>query len=71
MPSEKPAYASGILTSLVLLTAITIPLAIIFVDAVQTYQAEQVIERVINEQLEPYTEIALVDFEQSTKTGIS
>ena len=54
----------GILTSLVLLTAITIPLAIIFVDAVQTYQTEQIIERVITDQLEPHAAITLVEFEQ-------
>jgi uncharacterized hydrophobic protein (TIGR00271 family) len=53
----------GILTSLVLLTAITIPLAIIFVDAVKTCRIEQVIERVITEQLEPHAAISLVTFE--------
>jgi uncharacterized hydrophobic protein (TIGR00271 family) len=54
----------GFLTSLVLLTAITIPLAIIFVDAVQTYQTEQVIERVITEQLSPHDGVTLVEFVQ-------
>ncbi len=53
----------GILTFLILLTAITIPLGIIFVDAVQTYQAEQIIERVITEQLAPHADITLVRFE--------
>lgn len=54
----------GIVTFLVLLTAITIPLAIIFVDAVQTYQTEQIIERVITEQLDPHDDLTLVTFEQ-------
>jgi uncharacterized hydrophobic protein (TIGR00271 family) len=54
----------GILTSLVLLTAITIPLALIFVDAVQTYQTEQIAERVITEKLEPYPGVTLVGFDQ-------
>jgi uncharacterized hydrophobic protein (TIGR00271 family) len=54
----------GILTFLILLTAITIPLGIIFVDAVQTYQTEQIIERVITEKLGPYAGVTLVEFEQ-------
>jgi uncharacterized hydrophobic protein (TIGR00271 family) len=58
----------GILTSLVLLTAITIPLAIIFVDAVQSYQTEQIAERVITEKLEPYPGVTLVGF-QPIKDG--
>ena len=54
----------GILTFIVLLTAITIPLGIIFREAVQTYQTEQIIERVITEQLDPYSGVTLVEFEQ-------
>lgn len=54
----------GILTFLVLLTAITIPLAIVFVDAVQTYQTEQIVERVMTDQLGPHMGVTLVKFEQ-------
>ncbi len=53
----------GIVTFLILLTAITIPLGIIFVDAVQNYQAEQIIERVLNEKLDAHKEMTLVNFE--------
>ncbi|TFH35735.1 MAG: amino acid permease, partial [Anaerolineales bacterium] len=55
----------GILTSLVLLTAITIPLALIFVEAVQSYKTEQIIQRVVTEQLEPHDAIRLIEFEQT------
>jgi uncharacterized hydrophobic protein (TIGR00271 family) len=53
----------GILTFLILLTAITIPLGIIFVNAAQTYQTEQIIERVITEELGPHSDVTLVAFE--------
>ncbi len=55
----------GLVTSIVLLVAITVPLAVVFIDAVQESTASQRIDQVFNEQFgaDPSIDIISLDFE--------
>ena len=56
----------GILTSIVLLIVITIPLALVFVDAVQTSRSRQIIDQVLTDFAQADATIQLLDYEFST-----
>lgn len=53
----------GILTSIVLLIVITIPLALVFIDAVQTSRSRQIIDQVLTDFAQADAAIQLVDYE--------
>jgi uncharacterized membrane protein len=57
----------GLVTSIILLVAITIPLAVVFIDAVQESTVSQRIDQVFAEQLEadPNIDIVSLDFARS------